>query len=266
MLEKIRQYEKDGKFDIDVEDDPKTVQLLPNKIDYLAEKLSTRIFTKIANKKAENFYEKQIKNGTFIIKAVNGLENYKKVDDGAMITCNHFSAFDNYVVYRAIRDTFKKGQYLYKVIREGNYTSFRGLYGFFFRHCNTLPLSSNMETMKKFIKAVSVLLKRGEKILIYPEQAMWWNYKKPRPLKSGAFKFAVKNNVPIIPAFITLEDSDKLDSDGFNIPAHTIWFLDPIYPKKELSDKDNVEYLKSENYKVWKNLYEKVYKIPLEYV
>ena len=264
ILEKIRVYERDKKFDVDVEDDPETIPLLPDKVDYLAEKFSTRFFTKIANKKAVQFYEKQIKNGTFIIKGVNGLENYRKVQGGAMITCNHFSAFDNYVVYRAIRNELN-GKYLYKVIREGNYTNFKGLYGFFFRHCNTLPLSSNVETMKKFMKAVSVLLKRGEKILIYPEQAMWWNYKKPRPLKSGAFKFAVKNNVPIIPSFITLEESGKLGADGFDIPAHTIWFLPPIYPKKDLSDKENVEYLKNENFKAWKELYETVYGVELEY-
>ncbi len=265
MLEKIRRYELEGKFDVDVEDDPETITLMPDKVDYLGEKLSTRIFTKIANRKAVQFYEKQIKNGTFIIKEVIGLDNYKNVSGGAMITCNHFSAFDNYVVYRAIRETFKKNQYLYKVIREGNYTNFKGLYGFFFRHCNTLPLSSNIETMKKFLKAVSTLLKRGEKILIYPEQAMWWNYKKPRPLKSGAFKFAVKNNVPIIPAFITLEETEKIGDDGFNIPAHTIHFLPAIYPKENFTDKENIEYLKEENFKAWKKVYEDFYKKPLEY-
>lgn len=265
ILEKIRQFELEEKFDIDVEDDPETIPLLPDKVDYLAEKFSTRFFTKIANRKAVQFYEKQIKDGTFIIKEINGIENFKMVKGGAMLTCNHFSAYDNYVVYRAIRDQLPKGKFLYKVIREGNYTNFKGLYGFFFRHCNTLPLSSNTETMKKFMKAISVLFARGEKILIYPEQAMWWNYRKPRPLKNGAFKLAVKNRVPIIPAFITLEDTEKIDNDGFNIPAHTIWFLPPIYPKKELNDKENVQYLKEENFKLWKELYEKVYNKKLVY-
>ena len=265
VLEKIRQFELDKKFDFDVEDDPESLPLLPNKVDYLGEKLSTRLLTKIANKKAVQYYEKLIKNGTFVIKDINGLENFRKVNCGAVITCNHFSAFDNYVVYRAIRGELKKGQFLYKVIREGNYTNFKGIYGFFFRHCNTLPLSSNISTMKKFMKSVSVLLSRGEKILVYPEQAMWWNYKKPRPLKSGAFKLAVKNGVPIIPAFITLEDTDKLDADGFNIKAHTLWFLPPIYPKKDLTEKQNVEYMKEQNFNIWKETYERVYNTRLIY-
>ena len=46
-----------------------------------------------------------------------------------------------------------------------------------------LPLSSNKRTMVEFMKAVDTILQRGDYILIYPEQSMWWNYKKPKPLK-----------------------------------------------------------------------------------
>ncbi len=265
ILERIKEYEKQGLWDKDVEDDPETIELLPDKIDYLGEKFSTRFFNKIGNRLAINYYEKLIKKGLFVIKEINGLDNYRQVKTGAFITCNHFSVLDNYAIYRAIRDDIPKGHFLYKVIREGNYTNFKGLFGFLFRHCNTLPLSSNIKTMKKFMSSVSTLLDRGEKILIYPEQAMWWNYRKPRPLKNGAYRLAVKNNVPIIPSFITMEDTDKIDADGFPIQAYTIWFLPAIYPKNGLTDKENMEYLKDENYRVWKELYEKVYGIPLVY-
>ena len=77
---------------------------------------------------------------------------------------------------------------LYKVIREGNYTNFPGFFGFIFKYCNTLPLSSVKETMKKFLKACEELLSRGDYILIYPEQSMWWNYRKPKPLKPARFQ------------------------------------------------------------------------------
>lgn len=265
ILRKIEEYERLGLWDKDVEDDPETKVLKPDKVDYLDEKFASRILNKIANKLAINYYEKLIKNGDFVIKSIEGIENFRAVKGAGVLTCNHFSVMDNYAVYRAIRDEIPKGKYLYKVIREGNYTSFKGLFGFLFRHCNTLPLSSNMETMKNFMKAVQSLLNRGEKILIYPEQAMWWNYKKPRPLKNGAFRFAVKFKAPIIPVFITMEDTDKIDSDGFNVQAYTIWFLPAIYPKKELSDKENMEYLKEQNYIAWKNVYEKVYNKQLVY-
>ena len=55
VLDKIKEYEILKKFDVDVEDDPPTIELLPGKVDYLAEKFSTRVFTKIANRKAVQF-------------------------------------------------------------------------------------------------------------------------------------------------------------------------------------------------------------------
>lgn len=265
ILKKIEEYERAGLWDKDVEDDPETIPLSPEKIDYLGEKLSSKIMNKIANHAAVSYYEGLIKKGDFVIKEIKGMENYRAVSSGAVITCNHFSVLDNYAVYRAIRGDFKKGQNLYKVIREGNYTNFKGLFGFFFRHCNTLPLSSNPKTMVKFLKSVKTLLNRGEKILIYPEQAMWWNYKKPRPMKNGAFKIAVMSNVPVIPVFITMIDTQKLDADGAPVQAYTMWFLPAIYPKDGLSEKENAEYMKEENYKAWKNVYEDFYKIPLKY-
>ena len=265
VYDRIKEYEREGLFDRDVEDDPPAEVLTPEKADYLDEKPFAKLKNRIANKMAVRFFEKQIKNGAFVISGVEGLENYRAVEGGAVITCNHFSIYDNYIVYRAIRNELPKGRQLYKVIREGNYTGFKGLFGFFFRHCNTLPLSSNTETMVKFLKSVKELLKRGEKILIYPEQAMWWNYEKPRPMKSGAFKIAAKNKVPVIPSFITMEETDKKDADGANVLACRITFLPAIYPKEDASEKDNAEYLKDENYKAWKDLYENTYHKELKY-
>ena len=264
VIEKIKLLEKEGKFHDEVEENPESKVLLPKNVDYLNKKLISKINTKIANKLAVKFFEGKIKSGDFIIKKINGLENFDNIKGGAIITCNHFSIYDHYAVYRAMRE-YLNGKLLYKIIREGNYTSFKGLFGYLFRHCNTLPLSSNISTMKKFMNAVSILLNRGEKILIFPERAMWFNYRRPRPLENGAFNIAVKNKVPVIPCFITMEDTEKLDNDGFNIQAYTINFSKPIYPIKEYADKQNLQYLKEKNYEIWKNIYEDFYGVPLSY-
>ncbi len=265
VLDKIRQFEKQGLWDKDVEDDPVAPQLQPQKVDYLSKKLSSKILNKVANRAAVRFYEGLIKSGDFVIKDICGIENFRAVKGGAVITCNHFSVLDNYAVWRAIRGEMPKGKLLYKVIKEGNYTTSRGLFGLLFRHCNTLPLSSNMHTMKKFFTAVDILLRRGEKILIYPEQAMWWNYKKPRPMKNGAFKLAAKSKVPVIPVFITMEDTAKLDNDGYPVQAMTLHFEKAIYPDEKLTERENAQQIMEKNYAVWKNVYERVYKIPLNY-
>lgn len=266
VLKKIEEYEKEGKFDIDVEDDPPTIPLAPEDVDYLHKKSSSKIKGAIANHMGKRFLKDLLREDKLIIKEIRGIENIKKIETGAIITCNHFNPFDSFAIEKMFREAGKnKTKKLYKVIREGNYTNFPGLYGFFFRNCDTLPLSSNIETMKEFIKAVDNILQKGDFILIYPEQSMWWNYKKPKPLKIGAFKFATRNNVPVIPIFITMQDSSKIGEDGFFVQEYIINIGEPIYPNQDLQEKDNARIMREKNTEIWKNIYEDFYKIPLEY-
>ena len=266
IIEKIAELEKEKKWDCDVEDDPVTTPLLPNKIDYLNKKLSSKIATFFANKAGTAFFENLINKKQFIIKEIKGIENFLAVKDtGSIITCNHFNVCDNYAVWRAIKPHVGKNKRLWKVIREGNYTNSPPPFGFILRNCNTLPLSSNSDTMKKFMRAINGLLKRGEKILVYPEQAMWWNYRKPRPFKSGAFRFAATNMVPVVPFFITMQDSDVLDPDGFFVQEYTVNILPAIFPDKNKTRNVNMEEMKDKNFEAWKNVYEDFYKEKLVY-
>ena len=212
------------------------------------------------------FVNDLLKDNKLIIKQINGMEHLKNLQSGAIITCNHFNPFDSLAIERVFRISKKnKTKRLYKVIREGNFTNFPGLYGFFFRNCDTLPLSSSTETMVEFMKAVDTILQRKDFILMYPEQSMWWNYRKPKPLKPGAFRFAARNMVPVLPIFITMEDSDIIGEDGFPIQEYTINIEAPIYPDSNLKEKENCEIMKEKNYEVWKKIYEDFYKVPLEY-
>lgn len=263
VLDRIHYCEENELWDRDVENDPPTIPLNPDDVDYLNTKLSNKLKTKIANFVGNKFYKKLLKDKQYIFKGVEGLDKIKNIKGGAIITCNHFNIFDNYAVLLALREFDKKIK-LYRVIREGNY-SFTGKIGFFMRHCNNLPLSQNTATMMKCLKAIDTLLTRGEKILVYPEQGMWWNYRKPRPLKDGAYKFAVRNNVPVIAMFITLNDSDLLDKFGFPVQEYTVHIEDVIYPDKNLTSKENVDYMKNKNYELNKKTYERVYNTKLVY-
>lgn len=266
IIEKIERLEKEGHFDVDAEDDPPTIVLTPENVDYLRKKWRSKLKSKFANKIGERFLDNLLEENKLIIKEVKGIEILQKVQTGAMITCNHFNPFDSFSIEEVFRISGQsKNKKLYKVIREGNYTNFPGLYGFFFRNCDTLPLSSNTETMREFIKAVDTILSRGDFILIYPEQSLWWNYKKPKPLKSGAYRLASRNNVPVIPIFITMEDTDIIGEDGFPVQQYIINIEEPIYPDSKLSIKGNTEMMKKKNFEVWKKVYEDFYKIPLEY-
>lgn len=265
ILRKIEAYEKEGRFDEDVEDDPPTRVLEPNEIDYVNKNLSQKLKTKVAFMMARKFVQNLINEKKMIIKEIKGIENFRNLDSGAVITCNHFNAFDSFAIQLAYDEANQPNRVFYRVIREGNYTSFPGFYGFLMRHCNTLPLSSNFATMKKFLRATDELLRKGNFILVYPEQSMWWNYRKPKPLKKGAYVMAAKSEVPVLPCFITMKDSDIMGDDGFFVQEYTIHIGKPIYPDEEKTYAKRVEAMMDENYQVWKDIYEDEYQIPLTY-
>ncbi len=265
IVKKREEYELKGKFDLDLEDDPPSRELLPEEIDYFRRSLTDRAKTAVAYMMAKSFLKKIQKEGLMVIREIRGLENLSGLSSGAVITCNHFNPFDTFAIHEAfLRSGIKKKQ-LYRVIREGNYTSFPGFYGFLMRNFYTLPLSSNRRTMHKFSSATDSLLREGNLVLIYPEQSLWWNYRKPKPLKSGAYSIAAKSGVPILPCFITMKDSDKTGEDGYPIQEYTINFSEPIYPDSSLSHKERIEKMMDENARVWKEIYEKDYGMPLVY-
>ena len=265
IVKKIEEFERDGRFFEDVEDDPPTKPLLPDDIDYLHKTLIEKIKTKVAFAQAHKVVDKLIKNKQLIIKDMKGIEHFQNLSSGAVITCNHFNAFDSFIIQLVYEAAKQKKRTFYRVIREGNYTSFPGFYGFLMRNCNTLPLSSDIRTMRKFFEATNTVLKNGHFVLVYPEQSMRWNYRKPKPLKNGAFIFSAKNDVPVLPCFITMRDTENVGEDGFPIQEYTVHISEPIYPDKSLPYKKQTDKLRKENYRVWKEIYEREYQMPLEY-
>lgn len=259
--EKITLYEKEGKFDVDINDDPEAPVLLAKDADYYCKKFKNKVNRKIANFIADHYFLKLIKKDVIKIDKVYGQEYLEAaLKDGAIVTCNHFSPFDNYIIFHVIRKYLPK-KYLYKVIREGNYTNFPGLYGYFFKHCNTLPLSSDKRCMMMFLKAVDTLLKNGESILIYPEQALWPNYEKPRPFKIGAFKMAYKAKCKVLPIYISFTNSDEVDNNGNPLLIHTVHIMPPVDANEVNSDEE----LMQKTFKLYQNKYEEVYQKKLVY-
>ena len=62
VLRKIENLEKEGRFDIDVEDDPPTIVLTPENIDYLRTSMTSKIKRIFANKVGEKFLDDLLKN------------------------------------------------------------------------------------------------------------------------------------------------------------------------------------------------------------
>lgn len=221
----------------DVETDPPGHPLAPHEVDYLQRKPSSRICSFFARRLADLalfWYGRDLRI------RVEGAENLRALPSGsgAIVTSNHFSKFDSLCAQRVAR--LVPGRHRFWRVIKGNNVFIPGTVGFLMRHCDTLPLSTNLRTQRLFGESLGTILADGGLVLIYPEQAMWWNYRKPRPHKPGAYFYAAKNGVPILPLFVTLEDqTGRLDGAGYPKQAYTVHIMPPIFPDPALSLREN---------------------------
>lgn len=255
-----RQFEKEGKFNSDVDVVPPETYF-PVDENFVFIKKGFKNFAKHKfYKMILNKATKLVNNNLTNLKVV-GKENLKGVK-GAIITCNHISKVDSFAVRAAIKEYF-----MYVASEVNNW---KGFIGDVARNCGYLPLTKtlNKNVMRKFNEAIEYYLeKKKRKILFYPEQAMWREEPRPRPLKDGAFHYAVKHNVPVLPLFITFTPKEKMidEQNRQEFSDYTIHILPPIYKKPELNNKENVAYMKNENARLWTETYESVYNKKLEF-
>ena len=262
LEKRIKFLEQIGMFYIDVNEDPPTIPLEPDNkdLDYLKERPISVVKNRVANDWKYNFVNNAMKKGQLIIDGVEGMENALSVKSGAVITCNHFHPFDSFSIEHVLQEAGSTKR-LYKVSREGNFTNFPKPLNLYFKYDNLLPLSQNKETMKMFDEAVKTILDRGDLVFVCPEQSMWMGYKKPKPMKYGAFKWATENDVPVIPTFITQRKVEENEQ----VQAYTIHIGEAIYPDKNLSERENIRQMRDKNYEFCRKVYEKVYGEELRY-
>ncbi len=256
ILEKIQELEKQGgdSFYVDVEDDPSGHELRPDEVDYLRVKVSSKIKTLVSRAVAAVL--QPLVRKSLQIRVV-GEKNLVGITGGAIITSNHFSIYENLAV-KEVADRVAGKHRFYRVIKGLNYFQ-PGWIGFMMKNCDTLPLSKNLKTLRLFESALEKLLADDALVLVYPEQAMWWNYRKPRPPKAGAYHYAAKFGVPIIPVFVTMEDTDALDEYGFPKQRYTVHIMPPMYPDPEKTLRENERSMQAENYALCREKYRAVY-------
>lgn len=256
ILEKIKALEAEGgdSFYVDVEDDPSGHELRPDEVDYLRVKLSSKCKTLVARAMAA-VLQPLIRRDLQM--TVVGEENLVGITGGAIITSNHFSIYENLAV-KEVADRVAGKHRFYRVIKGLNYFQ-PGWIGFLMKNCDTLPLSKNLKTLRLFESALEKLLADDALVLVYPEQAMWWNYRKPRPPKAGAYHYAAKFNVPIIPVFVTMEDTDVLDEHNFPKQKYTVHIMPPMYPDPEQPVRANERAMQAKNYVLCREKYREVY-------
>lgn len=188
-----------------------------------------------------------------------GLENIEHIDGGAIITSNHFSKIDNTIIRYLLHKIGRRKQRFYIIIQETN-VMMPGSLGWLMRNCYTIPISKNADYMiNNFAPSLEKILKNNDYVLIYPEEEMWFNYRKPRELKIGAYHYAAKFDVPIIPCFIEIIEKDTINNSGFYDLKYRLHVLKPIYPDTTLPFKERKEKMRDMDYEMRVHAYEEIY-------
>lgn len=193
-----------------------------------------------------------------------GLENIRDIQTGAVVTSNHFSPLDNTAVRVALKKVGKKR--LHIVSQETNF-AMDGLVGFLMNYMDTVPIwRTNRKYMKgEFEAMVGDLLKRKQMLLIYPEQEMWFHYRKPRPPKRGAYYYAAANQVPVISCFVEIRDCEERENDEFRKTRYVVHVLSAIYPDPALGVRENSIQMMNADYQQKQAAYERAYGKKLVY-
>lgn len=250
ILEKIKEAEKNGEYSIHL--DP---------IDYSLCLPVTEDFPYIPSKTLSlvywwrrfyflNMFTWSIAKVCFRTK-IRGKKNLKKLKN-AVVTCNHINKYDGLIIHHAM------GRRKLKIMT-ADFNNRKGFLGKMMRASGILPFTMNRECIKKFNDAVSHYLGKNTSILFFPEGSEWWCYEKPRPLMDGAFHYAVVNNKPILPCFITFTKNGKVFSNGIQQRHFTVHILDPIFPDKKLSKSENIKIMKEKNFAAWCSCYKAWY-------
>lgn len=193
-----------------------------------------------------------------------GIDKIPKDLGGVLITSNHFSPLENTVI-RHLTNTL--GRKHLGIISQTSNFAMKGIIGFLMNYADTIPISTDPRYLARDFLSVlkGRLVDDNDAILLYPEQEMWFNYRKPRPPKNGAYFYAAKLNVPILSCFVEIVDLDEDDTAEFKKVKYVLHILDVLYPDASKSARENTEYLSQTDYALKKACYEEVYGKELTY-
>lgn len=175
------------------------------------------------------------------------LKELKKSNQGYFIYANHEGVFD------VICNLYVGGK------KRVNTVGHSGAFSIiaarpFLRLLGYLPLPNSPRYLLNFQSTIEDLVKNQQQIVaIFPEATLWPYYTKIRHFKYSSFRYPARINAPVVPVFYARRVKKgfwKL----FRKPRLSVLIGDPIYPKKELSERENINYLGESCYNSLVNL------------
>jgi 1-acyl-sn-glycerol-3-phosphate acyltransferase len=189
-----------------------------------------------------------------------GTENLRGITGGAIVTSNHFSPIENLFVRHA------SWQHRLHIVSQLTNLAMPGVLGYLMNYGDTIPISGNREWIgRQFPALIEASLQHKDWVLIYPEQEMWFNYRKPRPEQRGAYYYAARFNVPVVSMFVSMTDEQRKVTKDFNAIHYTVHVLPPIYPDQTLWVRQASIKMQQQDYKQKCAAYEQAYNRELDY-
>ncbi|WP_223895892.1 lysophospholipid acyltransferase family protein [Lactobacillus helsingborgensis] len=193
-----------------------------------------------------------------------GLENLANLPQGgAIITANHFNQIDSL----PIKHLANKTHHSLTIAIEDTNLKLPGILCYLMNYVGTIPLIQVPSYVgTEFPRHLHDALEQNSWVLIFPEQEMWWNYRKPRELKRGAYYFAAKQNVPVISTFIEIQTTAKIEKNNPNFyqTKYVVHVLPPIFPDVKLTANENSKLMMKRDYQQKVAAYEKAYQRKLD--
>lgn len=263
-IENIRRATQEGRFndktepfDPEISPDALKADILGyvSRLDSPVQKLKTAV--------ARAVVDSWIRKWSLPVNEITGIRNLLTVQGPAFLTSNHLNPFDNGVHRTLSRLT---GRDRLVAISQGTNFVMPGLNGFILRNIDVIPIIQEPSYMNgAFRTLMRRNLDRNRFILIYPEQEMWFNYRKPRPGKRGAFLFAAEYGVPVVPTFVQMVDLPEVVAPGFHDVKLVLHVLPPIFPDPGRSARENSFLMCQADYDAKVRCYEQCYGRPLTY-
>lgn len=190
-----------------------------------------------------------IANHRWLKTEVIGRSNLNGISGPAIITSNHVNKLDSLAIGYALG---KKN--IHYTVAEFNNMKCR--LGSYMRAYGIMPIPTKASMMSTFETQLKKYLDQGDWITFFPECSEWWCYEKPRPYQIGAFHYASKYLVPIIPIFITFKKTGQFTKEGIEKRKFIVHILKPLYPNRYLPFKERKYDIKNKNEEViWKCYY-----------
>ncbi len=175
------------------------------------------------------FLLQHIRYGIRFVGKENLRRNKKLFKDGALTVCNHVYRWDFLAVVQAVRKVL-----WFPARAENLGGSDEGL----IRGAGGIPVTRDFAGNRKFYEAFDELHSKKQWIHVFPEGCRWQWYSPIRPFKRGAFEFAHRYNIPVIPTVITYRRPGPLRRLlGVKHPLITLHIGEPLLTDQNLSSK-----------------------------